>query len=151
MPKVAKKVEKKEAVSGVERSHDLPWSEKKVALFKVLRSPKLNGGEGTAKQISDLSNGKLTTRDVRHYAYHAKAGGLVKVGEAIEGEGVGYHFSLTAAGRKIDPEAAFKSQQEAKKSKPKAKVEKAPKAKAKKPAKAKTAKPAEQPAETAAA
>lgn len=132
MPKVAKKVEKKAGESGVERSHDLPWSEKKVALFKLLRSPKLNGGEGTAKQISDLSNGKLTARDVRHYAYHAKAGGLVKVSEAVEGEGIAYHFSLTANGRKIDADAAFKAQQEARKSKPKSKVEKAPKAKAKK-------------------
>lgn len=136
MPKIVKKAEKTvKHEAGVERSKDLPWNEKKVAVFKLLKNPKLNGGEGTAKEISDLSHGKLTARDVRHYCYHAKAGGLVKIEEAVEGEGIAYRFSLTASGRKIDPEAAFKAQQEARKTKPKAKVEKAPKAKAKKPTK----------------
>lgn len=151
MPKIEKNTKKAEATeSGVERSHDLPWNEKKVLVFKLLKSPKIPGGEASAKQLVDLSNGKLTGRDVRHYCYHAKAGGLVKVTEAPEGQGPGYVFSLTAAGRKIDPEQALKAQQEARKNKPKApKAEKA-KPTAKKPAK--KAKPAkEATAETAAA
>lgn len=150
MPKIEKNTKKTEVVaeSGVERSHDLPWNEKKVLVFKLLKSSKLPGGSGSAKQLVDLSNGKLTGRDVRHYCYHAKAGGLVKVEEAAEGQGTGYVFSLTAAGRKIEPEQAFKSQQEARKSKPKAKAEKAKPA-AKKPAK-KVKAVKEAPAETAA-
>ena len=116
--KAAKKA-KGPAESGVERSKDLPWSEKKVALFKALKHPKLNGGIGTAEQLVKLSNGKLTGRDVRHYAYHAKAGGLVKVEEAGEGEGRGYVFSLTAKGRAVDGEALLKERNAARKAKSK--------------------------------
>jgi hypothetical protein len=101
---------------GVERSKDLPWNEKKVAVFKALRNPKLNGGEGTAKEVAELGT-NLTPRDVRHYCYHAKAAGLVKV-ENVDGNK--YHFSLTAKGKAIDPDTALAEQLASKAKAPKA-------------------------------
>ncbi len=116
--KATKKAAPKKAaapVHGIVRDHDLPWNEKKVMVFKALRNSKLSGGEGTSADLIKLSGDKLTPRDVRHYCYHAKAAGLVNVKEPAEGNG--YLFSLTAAGRKVDPDKAFKDQKEAKKAK----------------------------------
>src|SRR3990172_2876761 len=112
MPVASKKkkvTEKKNSVSsnssahyGVERAKDLPWCEKKVILFKILK--KL--GEATAAEVASASNGKLTNTNVRHYGYHAKAGGLVEVQsyELDKKTGKGgenkYYFRLTAAGKK---------------------------------------------------
>lgn len=126
---------KKEAQFGVDRKADLPWNEKKVCLFKTLKKT----GSATAATIAEKSGGKLTARDVRHYGYHAKAAGLVKI-DQLEDEGNHYYFQLTAAGAKVDPDAALKAQLDARKSKPKAAAKKtakkaAPKKAAKKAAK----------------
>lgn len=139
---------KKEAQFGVDRKADLPWNEKKVELFKLLKRL----GESTATVIAEKSNGKLTARDVRHYGYHAKAAGLISV-DQVEDEGNHYYFKLTAAGAKIDPAAALKAQQDARKTKPKAaaKGKKTAKKAAKKTAKKAPAKKNESaPAQTAA-
>lgn len=83
---------------GVERDHDLPWGEKKAKLFKALAD---NGAVSatTALATSEAAEASgLVGRDVRHYGYHAKAGGLVDIAE-VEGK-VGYCFYLTEAGVK---------------------------------------------------
>lgn len=121
----------KKALYGTERDHDLPWNEKKVAVFKALRSPKLQGGKGTAAELVTISGDKITPRDVRHYCYHGKAAGLTTFGE---GDGVGYVYGLTAKGRGIDPDKAFKEQQESRKAKKAPKITKAKKAAPKKKA-----------------
>lgn len=121
---------------GAEKTHDVPWSEKKVKVLTALR--KL--GEATSTQIAEKAG--VTQRDARHYCYHAAAGGIAKF-EHVEGEENKWYFKLTAKGEKMDFAAEFKAQQAAKaakKSAPKAKTAKAPKAKAKVAAKAKTPK-----------
>lgn len=91
----------KPAEFGVERKKDLPWSDKKVSVLNGLKKLKAFN-EQSAKGASEVAEaGGVTTRDVRHYCYHAKAGGLVEVYEAVEGS-VGYRFALTAEGRKLD-------------------------------------------------
>jgi hypothetical protein len=128
----AKKAAAAKAEFGVERSHDLPWTDKKVKIFKTLKRL----GEATAATVAEKSG--LTARDVRHYAYHAKAAGLVKI-ESHEGEENKYYFSLTAAGNKIDPDAALKDQLANRKSaKANGKPAKAKKASTKKSKKATT-------------
>ena len=115
-PKQAKKSRKAKTTKaqpatneyGMERSHDLPWSAKKVAVFKSLR--KLS--EATAADVA--KEAKLTARDVRHYAYHAKAAGLIAVKADAGGH---YLFSLTTKGKSVNPDAELKAQ-EAKKQYP---------------------------------
>lgn len=108
----APKSDKAPGEYGMDRSHDLPWCDKKVALFKVLKKH----GEGTATELANASGGSLSSRDVRHYAYHAKAAGLVAVNQYEKDEKTGkggahqYYFSLTAAGKKLDPDKEFKKQ-----------------------------------------
>lgn len=92
---------------GVERDHDLPWNEKKVAVFTAMK--KLGAVSVTSSQsattIAERAN--VTARDVRHYCYHAKAAGLVDVAKVEDIRG--YGFYLTAKGAKIDPKAELKS------------------------------------------
>lgn len=99
---------------GVERDHDVPWNDKKVALFKALKALKAFN-EGSGKAVGEVvakAGDALSNRDVRHYSYHAKAAGLIDV---VKVEGVsGYCFFLTAAGAKIDPVAELKAQNAAK-------------------------------------
>lgn len=108
------KAERGEGKFGIERDGDLPWSDKKVALFKALKVLKATS-EGTAKTAAEIvakSGDALDTRFARHYAYHAKAAGLIDV---VKVEGVaGYSFYLTAAGAKVDPVAELKAQTKAK-------------------------------------
>lgn len=98
---------------GAERSNDLPWHPKKVAVFKALKKLEAVGKNNAVagKAVVDASNGTLTARDVRHYCYHAKAAGLIGL---AEGEGNAYTFYLTAKGAKLDPDAELKKQVEAK-------------------------------------
>ena len=119
----AKKAPKAEAESkgqfGAVRDKDLPWSDKKVAVLSGLKKLKAYG-ESSAKGAAEIAEaGGVTTRDVRHYCYHAKAGNLVEVYEAVEGT-VGYRFALTAAAKNMDFAKEFAKQQkerEAKKGK----------------------------------
>ena len=100
-PKAKKAASRKVGEYGMERSHDLPWTAKKVAVFKALR--KL--GEATATDAAKEAG--LTAKDIRHYGYHAKAAGLVEV----KADGGRYLFSLTAKGKKVDPAAELKAQE----------------------------------------
>lgn len=101
--------------SGVERSKDLPWSDKKVAIIKALKALKATSATTAVSGAKIAEKADVTSRDVRHYCYHAKAGGLVELAEV---EGVaGYSFYLTAKGAKLDPVKAQKDEQAAKSAK----------------------------------
>jgi hypothetical protein len=107
----------KEGQHGIERDHDLPWNDKKVALFKALKSLKAVGGATNAKGAKEIAEkAGINGKDVRHYGYHAKAGGLVDVHVGIEGIH-GHGFTLTAKGAKLDPAKELKEQEAAKASK----------------------------------
>lgn len=119
----AKKAVERNAEYGMEKSKDLPMCEKKALVLKAIR--KL--GEADTQTICKATG--LSGRDVRHYAYHAKAGGLVDVKqyERDEEKDFGgsnkYYFSLTTAGKKMDVEkelAALAAKKAEKKKAPKA-------------------------------
>jgi hypothetical protein len=97
---------------GTEREKDLPWGDKKVAIFKALKQLKAVGATASKPGVEVAAKAGVTPRDVRHYCYHAKAAGLVGVGP---GSGfAGYGFYLTAKGAAVDPVAAQKAEQKAK-------------------------------------
>jgi hypothetical protein len=95
--------------SGIVRFKDLPWNEKKVALFKALKELKATSPARavSAKVVMD-HNPDLSGRDVRHYSYHAKAAGLIEV-EKVE-KVPGYSFYLTEAGVAINPDKELSKQ-----------------------------------------
>ena len=92
---------------GVERDHDVPWNQTKVAVFVALK--KLGAvSASTGKPAVDVAKqAKVTARDVRHYVYHGKAGGLADV---TDGENGRVYF-LTAKGAILKPAALLKAQQ----------------------------------------
>lgn len=95
------------------RRNDVPWNEKKVAIIETMQTMEAVGKRSArgANQIAEYCG--LTQRDVRHYCYHAAAGGLVKVLTDISGLedeiGEGYGFYLTAKGRAVDTAAVRKT------------------------------------------
>lgn len=93
---------------GVDRDHDLPWSDKKVAIFKAMKKMGAVGATNSKSATDIAEKAQVTSRDVRHYCYHAKAAGLVGVHEMAEIRG--YGFALTAKGEKVDPVAELKKQ-----------------------------------------
>lgn len=98
---------------GMDRSHDLPWHDKKVSVFKALKALKATSVTGAQPAGKIAAKAGLTEREVRHYVYHAKAAGLTGVAAAEEG-GRGYTYYLTAKGAAIDPVKAQKEEQAAK-------------------------------------
>lgn len=102
------KPEKKEAEHGTERKSDLPWCDKKVAVFKALKA--LNAVNAASARPTDViaKKANVKPRDVRHYCYHAKAAQLVSIADLEEHPG--WCFYLTAKGQKVDPVAALKEQ-----------------------------------------
>ena len=78
---------------GIHRTKDLPDSEKKRTVLGALLA--LGAvSEATAQGSTAVAEqGKVTQRDVRHYCYHAKAGGLVAMD--------GHKFYLTQCGPRI--------------------------------------------------
>lgn len=119
-PKATKKSAPKEVKEasdnefGVARSHDLPWGDKKVSVFKALKQLKAFDLDSAKSAAEIAEKSGVTKRDVRHYCYHAhaKVSGLVDV-HNVEGVS-GYSFSLTKKGQAIDPVAEFKKQEQAK-------------------------------------
>ncbi len=107
--KSTKKTTKKStSESGFERSNDLAWTDKKVAIFKALKVLGCRNPGTSCSANNVATRAKVTARDVRHYCYHAKAGGLCDLADV---EGIrGYGFYLTAKGFKVDPVKAFKAQ-----------------------------------------
>lgn len=99
---------------GVDRDHDLPWNEKKVAVFKALKALKATEPDGSRSAAEVAEKANVTQRDVRHYCYHAKAAGLVGVTDtpiASAGDNRGYGFYLTAKGTKVDPAKELKAKE----------------------------------------
>lgn len=102
---------------GLERSKDMPWNDKKAAIFKALKALKAtnSGSAVTAGAVAEKASTDalaITNRDVRHYCYHAKVSGLTDV---VETEGTrGYTFHLTAKGAAVDVNAELKARQAAK-------------------------------------
>jgi hypothetical protein len=88
-----------EKVTGTVRSHDLAWGTRKVAIFKALKSLRATGVT-TARSAKDVAaKAEVTTKDVRHYSYHAASVGLIGLCEREDIRG--YGFYLTAKGAKI--------------------------------------------------
>lgn len=81
---------------GMERSSDVPWCEKKGVLLKTLFDGGASDALSAMSTAEVVDSSGLSGRDVRHYGYHAKAGGLVDVA-TIEGKR-GYCFFLTEKG-----------------------------------------------------
>lgn len=95
---------------GMDRDHDLPWNDKKVAIFKAMKKMGAVGATNSKSATQIAEKAGVTSRDVRHYCYHAKAAGLVGVHEMADIRG--YGFALTVKGEKIDPVAELKAQNE---------------------------------------
>jgi biopolymer transport protein ExbD len=100
---------KTEAQYGIDRSHDLPWHDKKVAIFKALKALGATKSGDAVSAVQVAAKAKVTARDVRHYCYHAKAAGLVDLATIEDVRG--HAFYLTAKGRNIDPVQAQKAEQ----------------------------------------
>lgn len=99
--------------TGFERTWDLPWCDKKVALFKALKALKAFGPQD-AKAAGDIATkAGISNRDVRHYSYHARASGLIELRTGVDGAR-GHLFYLTKKGQTIDPAKEFKEQEAAK-------------------------------------
>lgn len=105
---------KKEAEApmyGAERSHDLPWNDKKVAIFKALKTLKATSASAAKSAGEIAEKADVSNRDVRHYVYHAKAAGLTDIAaQEEESVGRGYRFYLTAKGAALDPAKELKEQ-----------------------------------------
>jgi len=113
-PGAGKKSVKPEHIAeyGAERSHDLPWHNKKVAIFKALKALKATSPTQAVSATEVSTKANVTQRDVRHYCYHAKVSGYIGLtsSEAIRG----YGFYLTTKGLAIDPVKAQKEEQKTK-------------------------------------
>jgi hypothetical protein len=105
----------KKGEHGVERSKDLRWCDKKVAIFKALKALKATSQANArgSKEVADKAG--VTERDVRHYVYHAMVSGHTGISRQ-EGK-AGYLFYLTAKGAKLDPAQELKAQEAAKSAK----------------------------------
>lgn len=93
---------------GAEKTHDVPWNEKKVKVLKTLK--KLGATSPTsARSSAEVAKASgLSPRDVRHYCYHAKVSGLT--GLAVSEDIAGYGFYLTGKGAKTDFDSELKKQ-----------------------------------------
>jgi hypothetical protein len=63
---------------GAQRSKDLPWSVKKVAIFRALRRLYWRG-QGQVAMAELAAEAELRPVDARHYSYHGAAGGLCEL------------------------------------------------------------------------
>lgn len=113
-PKAPKETKPKAAKGTVEnteknfiRTKDLPWVPKKVTLFKFLKKMGAVSPVNAVSSKAVAEKSGLSQRDVRHYAYHAKAAGLVEVTQSDDFPG--YGFYLTKKGIAINPDAEYKA------------------------------------------
>lgn len=85
--------ETRPAEYGIKRSSDLPWGPKKEKVLKALR--KVGAfGPGTAAGSTKIADaGGVTSRDVRHYCYHAQTANLTGVCTIEGGKGYGYYIT----------------------------------------------------------
>jgi len=107
-PKTTKKARKTKpsasktkAEYGRVRSHDLPWNDKKVSVFKALKALRAVGVTNARSAADIAKKANLTERDVRHYVYHAASANLA--GIATHEDFRGYVYYLTAKGAALNP------------------------------------------------
>lgn len=118
-------------VKGTERETDLPWSEKKVKIFKALKVMKAFNQDSAQSSSAVAEKAGVSQKDVRHYCYAAQASDTVAI--CRKEDVTGYSFYLSTKGRALDPDKELKKQElekvKAKKepaeAKPKPKKEKA--------------------------
>lgn len=96
-----KKTSTTEPEYGVEKSKDLAWCPKKLAIFKALKALKATGKDSSVNTGDLAKKADVTNRDARHYSYHAKAGGLIDVFHPAEGS-TSYTFALSKKGQALD-------------------------------------------------
>ena len=90
--------EKKKIETGVLKSADVPWNDRKVKVLKALQKLKAYNFNRavTVAQVRKIDP-SLTPRDVRHYCYHAVNSGYTCV---VNKEDVrGYCFHLNKKGK----------------------------------------------------
>jgi hypothetical protein len=82
---------------GILRQHDIPLDDKKVRIIRALAAlGALSAGSArSAEEIARTAG--VTEKQVRHYSYHAQAGGIVEVFERSFGAGHGYALSSLGA------------------------------------------------------
>lgn len=82
---------------GTYRAFDVPWNDKKIAIFRAMTKLGATNTAGNAAPGNTIAaEANVSNRDVRHYCYHGAADNLVKV---VQQEGVrGYCFVLTKKG-----------------------------------------------------
>lgn len=98
---------------GAEKSHDLPWTQKKVDIFRAMKQMKAVGKDNARSAADIAEKAGVNTKDVRHYCYHAAVSGYTLYIENVEGIR-GYAFCLTAKGAALDPTKELKQQEAAK-------------------------------------
>ena len=103
------KVPSKAKEQGTKRANDLPWGDKKVAIFRALKALRATSALGARSTADIAAKAEVSGRDVRHYCYHAKAAGLVDIAKTEE-IARGYGFFLTKKGVKVNPVAEQKAQ-----------------------------------------
>lgn len=120
--------------TGIDRTVDTPWNEKKVAIVKAMRALKCFDVSSAASADTIAAkaatfykgDGEIKAKNVQHYCYHLRAEltlrdhhcsgtsnkrvRLAQCGKGIEGI-KGYGFWLTKEGQAIDPAAEFKAQE----------------------------------------
>lgn len=94
--------------TGTERTWDLPWCDKKVAIIKALKALKATTPSDALSSTEVAAKAGVSQRDVRHYCYHAAAGDLVGITK-VEGK-PGHCFYLTKRGASVDPIKELKAQ-----------------------------------------
>ena len=82
---------------GVMRQHDLPLDKKKVKIIRALVALNATTREVAKPSAEIASRAGVSERDVRHYCYHAQAGGIVDVCQRAYGTGHGFAFSVLGA------------------------------------------------------
>lgn len=95
------KSKKKKATENHIREKDVKFGDKKLAIFKAMRTLKASGKSINARSSSEIAaKAKVTSHQVLHYCYHAMAGKLVRMTQ-IEGKR-GNCFYLTKKGAALD-------------------------------------------------
>lgn len=83
---------------GVARRADLPWGPNKQAVLAALLAAGATSEASAITTGQAIAAGAPSQRHLRHYTYHAQAGGLCVVLE--HGAGMGHRYYLTGAGVK---------------------------------------------------
>ena len=94
--------------NGKDKAQDLPWHDKKVAIFKTLKALKALSSSASRSTTEVAQRAGVSGTDVLHYCHAAQSAGLVSLMEEEGKRGYGVH--LTAKGAKLDPLKEQKAQ-----------------------------------------